>query len=216
MKIRTTEQLIDSLAAEIMWRRKELTELRYLVERLSESGVRQTTVLRAAVALLYAHWEGFVKRAAELYLEFVGMQRCKNSELATCMLAIVLRTRLHAADESNRIQAHADVVEFFRTRMNDRSVFPHKGAIRTEANLSSTVFLEILRTLGFETSNYEPKSNLIDHELLAKRNHIAHGKALEVNEKDYLVLHTEVLELMSLFRNQLENAAATRQFKHAV
>jgi hypothetical protein len=212
MKIRTTEQLIEAVAGEIAWRRRELTDLRFLVESVEGNRTREAVVTRAAVALLYAHWEGFVKAAAEIYLQFVAMQRCRNSELTDSMLAIALRSKLQAAQGSKKITIHTTVVEFFRTQMQKQSSLPYKDVVCTEANLSSTVLLEILRSLGLSTEDYESKSHLIDSHLLAKRNHIAHGSALSVETKDYLTLHDEIVNLISLFRNQIENAAVTRGY----
>ena len=212
MKIRTTEQLVEAVAAEIAWRRRELTDLWFLLEHTDGNRTHQTVLTRAAVALLYAHWEGFVKATAEIYLEFVAMQRCQNSELADNMLAIAVRSKLFAAQTSRRIARHSTVVEFFRTQMERRSALPYKDAIRTEANLSSTVLMEILCTLGLSTVPYEPKRHLIDSQLLAKRNHIAHGSVLNVESDDYLALHDEVLGLMCLLRNQVENAAVGREY----
>ena len=167
-------------------------------------------VTRAAVALLY--WEGFVKAAAEIYLQFVAMQRCRNSELTDSMLAMVLRSQLFAAERSKKTTIHTAVVKFFRTQMQRQCSLLYKDVVSTEANLSSTVFLEILRSLGLSPADHEFKSHLIDSHLLAKRNHIAHGSALNVGTKDYLTLHDEIVNLMSLFRNQLENAAVTRGY----
>jgi hypothetical protein len=214
MKIRTTEQLIDKVAAEISWRRKELTDLRDVVQSSVVSRTRREAMTRAAVALLYAHWEGFVKAVAEDYLKFVAMQRCKHSELSGNMLAIVLRSKLNAARMSKRIEAHLGVVDFFRSEseMEARCALPYKGAVRTEANLSSTVLLEILRTLGFDITEYEPKYHLIDHKLVERRNHIAHGAALDVSVEDYLELQDEVLSLMNTFRNQIENYAVSGHY----
>jgi hypothetical protein len=124
MKIRTTEQLIDAVAAEISWRRKELTDLREVVQSSTVSRTRREAMTRAAVALLYAHWEGFIKAISEDYLEFVAMQRCKHSELSGNMLAIVLRSRLNAAAASKKIEAHLDVVVFFEVRWKQGVSFP--------------------------------------------------------------------------------------------
>lgn len=207
MKIRTKEQLVDAIDADLSWRRKELIDIRYLIQQSTGSRTRQQVRTRAAVALLYAHWEGFVKAASEIYLEFVCMQRCKNSELARCMLAIVVRSRLKAAQNSKKISAHRDVVDFFFDGMDERSVLPYKNAIRTESNLSSTVLFDILDTLGIDAAEYRSKAHLIDNQLLAKRNHIAHGSELDVGVDDYLLLHDEFTSLMNLLRNQIENAA---------
>jgi hypothetical protein len=164
-------------------------------------------LIRASVALLYAHWEGFVKATAEAYLEFVCMQRCKNSELAGNMLAIMVRSKLRTAEASKRIAAHREVVDFFRTRMHERATLPFKNIIRTDANLSSTVLLDILNTVGVDASQYESKKHILDNQLLAKRNHIAHGSNLDVDITDYLQLHDEILSMINLLRNQIENAA---------
>ena len=91
---------------------------------------------------------------------------------------------------------------------------PYKNAIRTEANLSSTVLTDILKTLGIDTKEYELKAHLIDNQLLAKRNHIAHGNELDVDVDDYLRLHDDIMMLMNLLRNQVENAAATGEYLH--
>ena len=78
MSVRTLEQLYDFLSGELAWRTKELVTLKALVEQTSPSRERRRVLLRAGVALLYAHWEGFVKRAGSAYLEFVDLQRLKN------------------------------------------------------------------------------------------------------------------------------------------
>lgn len=96
MKIRTIEQLVDELAIETGWRKKELTDLRSTVQ-----GAAGSELLRGADKS-HAHWEGFVKALAEDYLEFVCMQRCRNCELSSTMLAIVLRSKLQAAEGSKK------------------------------------------------------------------------------------------------------------------
>lgn len=213
MSVRTTEELVDAFATEISWRRKELTELKRLVESGGDNQVRTAAVTRAAVALLYAHWEGIVKRLTEIYLEFVSMQRLRNSELSDSMLAIVIRSRFQEADTSRNIKPHLDLLKFFRASMEDRCRLPYKKVIRTESNLSSTTFAEILTTVGLDRSRYESKFHLIDHSLLAKRNHIAHDQLLNVDEEEYLNLHQEVTDLLGVYCNDLENAAVLRSFQ---
>ena len=212
MKVRTVEDFVDRLAEEISWRRKELTELKRLVETSSSNQTRQAVLTRAAVALLYAHWEGFVKAVAELYLEFVRMQRCKNCELSNNLLAVVMRAQLNTAGASNKIGPHIAMVEYFRTQSEEKAILPSKKVVRTDANLSSKVLMEILDILGIEAAEYSPKWNLLDNSLLARRNHIAHGNLLPVEAEDYLALHEEIVALMALFRNSIENAAVTKAF----
>ncbi|MBB5340905.1 hypothetical protein HDF13_003238 [Edaphobacter lichenicola] len=187
--------------------------MKRLVETSSDNEVTQAALTRGAVALLYAHWEGLVKRLTETYLSFVGLQRLKNSELSDCMLALIIRSRFQEAESAQKLGPHLRILEFFRTSMDHRSRLPNKGAFRTESNLSSKVLEEILITVGIDSASYELKFHMIDHGLLAKRNHIAHGQLLDVDEEDYLYLHDEVSSLLTLYRNDLENAAVTRQFQ---
>jgi hypothetical protein len=215
MSLRTVEQLVDAVSSEISWRRKELTDLKCLLEAAASNRTRQSTLTRAALALLYAHWEGYVKSVAEMYLEFVCMQRCRNLELSDSLLAVTLRSMLASSEGSHKIKSHVDIVQFFRTQMETRSRLPYKSVIRTEFNLSSTVFFEILRTLGFTASECESKSHMLDHQLLAKRNHVAHGNNLPIDIDEYFHLHDEILALMNLLRNYIENAAETGAYLRA-
>ncbi len=73
MNIRTVDQLNEFLSGEIIWRKKELTALRSLVESAKSSTDKQNALIRSGMTVLYAHWEGFVKAAASAYLEFVAM-----------------------------------------------------------------------------------------------------------------------------------------------
>ena len=77
MSIRTLEQLYDKLSDELTWRKKELTSLKLLSESSGIATDRQIALLRALVALLYAHWEGFIKNASSAYIEYVSFQRLR-------------------------------------------------------------------------------------------------------------------------------------------
>ena len=45
---------------------------------------------RLAVCLIYAHWEGFVKIAAQAYLDYVHRQGLDHQDLADSILALAL------------------------------------------------------------------------------------------------------------------------------
>jgi hypothetical protein len=67
--------------------------------------------------------------------------------------------------------------------------------------------------LGFDKSIYFPKKVMIDQKLLKNRNNIAHGQHLDIDEGEYYELYYEILEIIELFRNELENAAALNAYK---
>jgi hypothetical protein len=210
--IRTKEALTDALAAELVWRRKELSGLKRLATTASSTSERRA-LFRAGIALLYAHFEGFVHISGRYYLEYVSMQRLPNDELCDSLLAIIVQTRLAGISGSRKASAFSDLVSFFREDSRTRARFPYKTAISTESNLSSVVLREILWCLNFDYRPYETKEKLIDSRLLARRNHVAHGKDVYVDEEDYVNLHDEVIGILALFRNQIETAAFSGSFK---
>lgn len=210
--MKTKAELLQKIDDDLIWRRRELSDFRAAVQAAQPSPGRRSAMLRAGVALLYAHWEGFVKRSGSYYLEFVANQGMKASELQTNFIAINLKSRLVEASKSNKPSASAELVDFFCNKLDNRLKIPHKNVIDTQSNLSSSVLREIVWTLGLDVALYETKSNFIDSSLVSRRNHIAHGEALDIGVDDYLELHDEVMILIDTFRNQLQNAATTNRF----
>lgn len=210
--MRTKDELLQKIDDDLIWRRRELTDFRIAIQDSVQNPGRRSALLRAGVALLYAHWEGFVKRCGTYYLEFVANQRKKASELRINFIAIKLKSHLVEVSKSRKTSASAELIDFFCNKLGDRLRIPHKGMIDTESNLSSSVFREIVWTLGLDMTPYETKCHFIDSSLVGRRNHIAHGDLLDIDIEEYFALHDEVMALIDTFRNQLQNAAVTNGF----
>src|SRR5262249_14990591 len=119
-QIRNLSNLQNALAAEFAWRKKELHGLKTLVIA-NETTRSRDMCIRSAVPLLYAHWEGAIKKFAGHYLEFVGRQKLRNDQLPDHFLAMAIRRLIHIAGATSRIQPCLDVIEFFRSHMASRS-----------------------------------------------------------------------------------------------
>lgn len=159
MKIRTTEMLSDKLSQELSWRKKELSALKFLIEKTSLPVKAKGILPRCGIALLYAHWEGFIKLGGRYYLEFVTMQRLKNSELSDNLLTLIIKDEINRRLPITRASQFNWITEFFMGKGDSRSLIPYKNIIDTESNLSSKVLKEILWCLGIDYSFYEPNEN---------------------------------------------------------
>jgi antitoxin (DNA-binding transcriptional repressor) of toxin-antitoxin stability system len=210
--MRTKEQLIQKIDDELIWRRKELSDFKAVIQQQAQNPLRLSVLLRAGVTLLYAHWEGFVKISGTYYLQYVAAQRRPGLELRANFIAIKLKSQISEASKSKKISSAEQLIDFFCTRLADDLKIPHKGIVDTEANLSSSVLKEILWILGLERTSFETKSVLIDKSLVARRNFIAHGEPLDIELDDYLDLHDEVLSMIATFRTLLQNAAVQNEF----
>jgi len=213
--IRTVDSLIDRIAADLVWRRRELTELRGLAKR-SEGQLLEKVIIRAGVALLYSHWEGFVKAAGSHYLEYVASNRLPHQQLAPNFLALTLRSKFHDLGASEKVSSANALADFFCSSLATRSKVPYKDIINTKSNLSSKVLEDIIAVLGLNHDQFRLDLKFIDGNLVNPRNHIAHGESLSLTLVEYLTLHDRVISLIETFRNEIENSCIERRFERAV
>jgi hypothetical protein len=205
--IRTLNNLSTELANALAWRKKELSTL-YL--SLSRSRPHEASALRrASVPILYAHWEGFAKQAATLYLEFVARRNLTYRQLTTNFVAIACRQTLKEMAASDRTDIHSQLVEFLLFNQDERARIPFSTIVDTKSNLNSATLKNIAITIGIPySSNWTTKEPLIDGGLLKLRNDIAHGKKVEVDPESFEQLYRLIMDgLLDQFKDTIENAA---------
>jgi hypothetical protein len=89
-KIRTIEQFQQLLDDEWEWRKKELSVIKALVTARSSKEIINCHI-RSGIALIYAHWEGFIKAASTNYLMYIASQRLTYSELTNNFVSIAAK-----------------------------------------------------------------------------------------------------------------------------
>jgi hypothetical protein len=208
----TQEALLDSLDTEISWRRIELSALKTALNRAT--GPAEDTAARAAVALAYAHWEGYVVTVSRSLLRYVMGLRLKYGELSDPYLALCLAGRLVQADASiRRIRRHIDVVTMLRG-LDDQAAFPSpERSIQAEGNLKSEKFDDIVTRLGLNAEPFELHYNWLDAELLRRRNSITHGAGGDTDAVFGSTALETVNDLLDRFRTAIQNGIALEVFR---
>lgn len=210
MKIRSIEELEQCLDDDFAWRRKELTTV--FTNLQSSKYLQIKTNLRVGVVMLYAHWEGFIKNAAEFYLVYVSTKRLNYSELSNNFIALSLKIKLTEFSQTNKYTVHTEMVSFLLGDLNKRAQIPTENIIKTQSNLNSNILREILSAIGVDYSHYELKEKLIDSQLLKIRNTVAHGQDFEIDIPEFTLLYTEITNLMTRFKNDLSNSATLKTY----
>lgn len=211
MKLRSLSELEQAVDRETAWRKRELATILFQAREARSS--KAPTALRAGVALLYAHWEGWIKNIATFYIEFVAQQRLTYEQLSTPLLAVALKRKMTELGEATTAGPHIDFAVFLRSELSGAARLNAQGAVITEANLSSALLRDIVRRLGLDYQPYELQANLIDQGLLYRRNNIAHGKYLEVGLTEFELLHAGITGLLRRFAAEALDHAATSSYR---
>lgn len=209
-KIRTVSQLQEALDSEMGWRIKEISTFKLATKN---ENANRAAFVRAGVALVYAHWEGFIKAASEAYLSYVDNQGHVYRDLKSCFAIFGLKGRLVLLGESRKAKANIEAFDFVLDQLDQPSRMSMSSAIDTESNLTSKVFSNIASSLNIATGSYETKFNLIDESLVHRRNKVAHGNYLELEAEDFRNLADEVLLLMRSYKTDIENAASVAAYR---
>lgn len=219
-KLKSVEGLSDFLQSDFAWRRKEINEIRKLLQQNSKTPTLRDSLIRAGITILYAHWEGFVKNAATAYICFVAMQRLRNKDLSANFLAIGLASRFSLTEDLDLDVEHRKIVNFFLEEMEKRSRINWENAITTKSNLTSKTFRHIVEMLDLPyLPAYETKQQIIDRQLLKNRHEAAHGIDFLAIDEDQLIDLFQIFlgagkdtGLLEVFSNQIVTAAMTKQY----
>ena len=165
------------------------------------------------MCLSYAHWEGFVKRSAEHYIEFVSNRRLRYEELSDCFVLIGARRRLNEMTSDGKVAAAIGAVNFFRNDLTERAYLKLPGHVKTRSNLNSEVFENIALTIGANVTEFGTRYNQIDEGLLARRNRIAHGEYLDLETEHCRDLVDDVILLLRKFKDEIERLSTAKAYR---
>ncbi|WP_439470885.1 MAE_28990/MAE_18760 family HEPN-like nuclease [Brevundimonas sp.] len=209
--IPSADDLEILLTEDLTWRIKEISALKSMIEK-SAAGVARSSALRAALPMLYAHWEGYIKRSADRYLAFVYDRRPLAISLKPALAYAYLEPRFRGAGGGSSSFTPQAAIEFAERVKTVRTRANPNVMVNTKSNLRYEVLQEIVEGLAVpDFLEMTTKTKLNDH-LCDKRNHIAHGESVPITEDAFEELRLEFTELMRSFKDRLITAATNREF----
>lgn len=208
-KVVTFDILTTLVQEDFSWRRKELKIIKDQIP--DKNTPLQNAALRFAVPILYAHWEGFVKKSCEYYLEFVANKYLTHRNLKSQFIALSLTKKLGKL-EINNLEEKTKTVDFLINELDKNANVPTKNIILTRSNLRFEVFEEIIFILDLDHSKFSSSKSLIN-DLVDARNNIAHGSHLRVDFTTYNLMYTDTIRLMEILRTEIENSAIGEKYK---
>ncbi|WP_313242252.1 MAE_28990/MAE_18760 family HEPN-like nuclease [Stutzerimonas nitrititolerans] len=201
--------VLDSLTRDLDWRETEIASMRVLLSA-SNSSVQRKTLLRAAWAMLYAHYEGFCKEALTIYFDAIKRAEIICSELPVSTQAFALTAPLNLLKHSSVPDFLEGVLHFQTNYMETAPVFPE---VDTQSNLWPNVLSDLLVTADLnpaKVSEHEAKLKT----LVGRRNEIAHGKNNLIEEVSYyLGFEQAVYDVMYDLALQIDERLGRPPFK---
>ncbi|MCI4657326.1 MAE_28990/MAE_18760 family HEPN-like nuclease [Cryobacterium zhongshanensis] len=205
------EGLVDRLDGDLANRRREIVDFRLMVD--ASSGSRRDLLARACHVMAYAHWEGFVKLAIEVYLDYVLTRGLNVGSLNFGLQSLAVRTPMRLATEPDRsIERIADLLKLLDGRTTERFVVSPHDIVQT-GNMTAGTLKALLGCVGLEyLPAYQTREKFIDSVVCGRRHRIAHGEWQPISGDDARAVAGDVLVLCAELNEQIQTAAAYETF----
>ncbi len=200
-KIKCKSDVYDFLDKEMGWRRKEILEIKNIL--LNKQNSKEAEVLSKSVILIsYSHWEGYVKKSSEAYLNYIKRAAPSANKLSNRILASFIMNVNEAESKYKHIGKLLRILD----SQNDPINFNISKMIDPKSNLNSDILDCIMCNLGIESEIFETKKHYIDEKLLGQRNKFAHGEDQYSEITEATGIAATVIELMDNYKTLIENS----------
>lgn len=99
----TLTWLYDELEKDYSWRIIELSNLKSIIEE-NPIPKKKDVLLKSGIVMLYAHWEGFIKKASDTYYKYVISQNYTLEKYSACFISIFLKKELDELSTSKKLK----------------------------------------------------------------------------------------------------------------
>ena len=210
-KLRTASQFLERLDAELSWRKHDISSMVSAVN--GSKGLARRALVRALVAITYAHWEGFTKAAVASYAQHISLQGKTYDSLIVSLAGLrALETVSTLGEIKRRIFSSSVLLNKLYSIGSETASISLESKFAKVGNLNYSMFTEMMEFVGIDTSTYSSKSALIDESLLKRRNTIAHGEFIELDEDEAQALVVEIFAILDRIKDDLGGAAAAKSY----
>lgn len=212
MKIKNLEKLEDSLNEDLVWRKREITTLKFLLKRARPSD--ELVLYRAAIALMYSHWEGHIKFCSHAYLNYLNNLGLSCERLSDSFVQMNLGSNFEDNDSVRDYKIQKKLHEYFCKPSDYKFKVNEQKAISTKSNLNYKILEDILNKLGLSEEGFKLKENFIDATLLDYRNAIVHGekRSLEDIKSAYTSIEEHLLDMIQNFHEMIKTSASNKDY----
>jgi len=210
----TKDDFSNQIYTDRVWRIREISNLRSSIQLANEA--QKVVLLRAMVAICYAHWEGSVKFTAKKFMQHVALRRLPYSTLESQFLRNLFIPRFSQMHKKRyNLEQSCELVDEVRTADSKKFSHLNEALIDTKSNLNFKVLSDICVVCGIDPTEFSQHRAFIDVFLLKRRNEIAHGEETAVDIKDLDKLKDTTISIIRQFGDLLENRLVLEEYKVA-
>lgn len=173
--------ILNLLTKDLDWRETEIASMRLLLVSSDVSPSQRSALLRAAWALLYAHYEGFCKIALTAFFDAVCKSGITNGSLPQSTRVEALRSSLKKMRSMTDQDLLLEVEGFSAKYLGQIAEFQD---VDTKSNLWPDVLIELLKIADLSSTKVEEHRAKLTT-LVSRRNGIAHGEDNMIAEFSY-------------------------------
>ncbi len=211
-KAYTAIEFNEQITSDRNWRIREIGDLRSAVFRADK--VLRPVLLRAAVCICYAHWEGYVCFVARKYFEHISLRKFQYRNLERQFVRNYFLPRLTALSSAKiDMEGMCRLIDDILDSGTKRFAYANDDLVNAGGNLNSDKLRNICILCGVEPEAFSDDKSFIDVVMLKRRNAIAHGEETLIEQDDLPEISSKVITLMREFGNQVDNCVQLESYK---
>lgn len=207
----TEQNLSDIFDEDLIWRRKELSDMKAAVRGADKQA--KAVLLRAMITMCYAHWEGYVRTCAIRYFEHLTMRRRPYTEFERQVYVNTFLVRIDGLHKGRTsLEARCKLINDIIDGTVGKFNYVNPSLIDTKSNLNTDTIKEICIICSLDYTYFESQRDFLDQLILKRRNAIAHGRIEFIAESEMDKLVADILALMGHFRTLIENKVYLKKY----